>query len=81
MRAGPDSPFSEDEIFEALMSCKRDTALGPNGFNMSLIQQIPNSLNEDMTLLFMSSVKTNPLCPASSPHFFSSFQQLLGPQT
>lgn len=48
--------FSEDEVFEGLMSCNGSKAPGPNRFNMKFLRSFWYLLKEDILCIFKSYI-------------------------
>ena len=48
-----DSPFSEEEIFNAIFQLDRDKASGPDGFNIAVFQDCWDVIKDDLVRVFI----------------------------
>ena len=48
-----DSPFSEEEIFNAIFQLDRDKAPGPDGFTIAVFQNFWDVIKEDLVRVFV----------------------------
>ena len=62
-----DSPFYEEEIFNAIFQLDRDMASGPDGFTIAVFQDCWDVIKEDLVRVFLEFTGTGLLIKAPMP--------------